>query len=504
MWVYLLGAITACDADPSKKPSPPTESSPEDSGPTDTSPLDADDDGITTPADCDDNNAEVYPGAQEICGDGIDNDCADTGCGLTGDHSTQDAQAFIVGNSRGEGMGNTVFWAGDTNADGFDDLVVSSNGSAPMSYLFNGPFQSTLTASNAQASLPNLVLMPAGDLNSDGQADLWAGDAEGALYLLFAPFEGGLCQPDCNSVAQGQVILDDGPSYDGPAVVIPAGDPDQDGLPDTWLAYAHFGWGGEGFPSQAGATFFLPGAAMGNLSPNPLSDPGVIGLENSDQMLVLGAGDDIDGDGIDDLLLGSFHSNNMVGGAWLFTHLPQGQESPADADAVLTGDGIGASGSFAGDLNLDGYPDMVLGSLNAEIWVVGGPLGSDWLLSHAFASVESPNCREATSPLHAYRAGDVDGDQQADLLLSCPVDTTAGDNAGASYLMYGPLSGHHSTQDLPDHILGVAYDYSASAVATDVDADQDGYSDIVLGSPWDNNFGLNYGAVYYFSGISRQ
>jgi hypothetical protein len=48
--------------------------------------VDADGDGFCADVDCDDHDAAVHPGAAEVCGDGLDNDCdgvVDNGCGVT-------------------------------------------------------------------------------------------------------------------------------------------------------------------------------------------------------------------------------------------------------------------------------------------------------------------------------------------------------------------------------------------------------------------------------------
>ena len=39
--------------------------------------IDADGDGFVASEDCDDSDSAIYPGADEICGDAIDNDCDD-------------------------------------------------------------------------------------------------------------------------------------------------------------------------------------------------------------------------------------------------------------------------------------------------------------------------------------------------------------------------------------------------------------------------------------------
>lgn len=48
-----------------------------------TGPTDGDGDGFAPPADCDDGNPNVHPGATEVCGNGVDEDCsgADLPCG---------------------------------------------------------------------------------------------------------------------------------------------------------------------------------------------------------------------------------------------------------------------------------------------------------------------------------------------------------------------------------------------------------------------------------------
>lgn len=55
-------------------------------------PPDEDMDGVSAALDCDDHNATVHPGATDLCGDGVDQDCAggDAMCAMTSD-------AFVVG-----------------------------------------------------------------------------------------------------------------------------------------------------------------------------------------------------------------------------------------------------------------------------------------------------------------------------------------------------------------------------------------------------------------------
>jgi len=80
------------------RPSPPSPPGPPGSGPPPPPPVDMDLDGVSPPADCDDRNSTVRPGAAEFPGNGLDDDCVggDTPARIHATVST----AFNV-NSRG-------------------------------------------------------------------------------------------------------------------------------------------------------------------------------------------------------------------------------------------------------------------------------------------------------------------------------------------------------------------------------------------------------------------
>jgi len=84
----------------------------------DTGPIDQDADGFFAAMDCDDSNAEIYPGAQEVC-DGVDNDCD----GEADDSGVVDGQT----------------WYADADGDDFGDADASVYAcSAPEGYISDG------------------------------------------------------------------------------------------------------------------------------------------------------------------------------------------------------------------------------------------------------------------------------------------------------------------------------------------------------------------------------
>ncbi|MEK7705369.1 MAG: putative metal-binding motif-containing protein [Myxococcota bacterium] len=76
------------------------------------SPVDADRDGYSTVADCDDSDAASYPGATEVCGDGVDQDCdgADAACPSCGDAVVASSGCLCAGALHTDGTCCTDVW----------------------------------------------------------------------------------------------------------------------------------------------------------------------------------------------------------------------------------------------------------------------------------------------------------------------------------------------------------------------------------------------------------
>ena len=90
--------------------------------------VDRDGDGSFSDVDCDDDDPTVHPGAEEICGDGRDNDCDDSAgpCEYTGGVDLGSAWATWTGDAEENQAGIAVAEAGDLDGDGRKDLAVGA------------------------------------------------------------------------------------------------------------------------------------------------------------------------------------------------------------------------------------------------------------------------------------------------------------------------------------------------------------------------------------------
>ncbi len=343
---------------------------------------------------------------------------------------------------------------GDVDGDGLGDVLVSAAELAEV-YLFSGATLATMAGpvppNLADAVLTNTVgyarIAGAGDTNGDGVGDLLIQSAgrdswdytSGGAFVLPGPVTGDLVLEDAAPQLYGESLyLSCGDSLDG------AGDTNGDGLDDVVIMDSE----GSSIGSAGEAYLVLgPVTAARDL----VDADAIIGTEGGlvqdhFNAWCVAHADDTDGDGYDDLLIGTsaMVSGEVRGGGVVLLRGPfEGEILMEDAEAKLFGDGGGAgtSVSSAGDLNDDGFPDLVVGDLLADpgatdagvVYVELGPLSGTHGLADADFEFEGQHSGDTAG--YCASAGDFDGDGRIDLIVGAPGNDDADSNAGAAYLI---------------------------------------------------------------------
>jgi len=518
-------AVPEGDTDTDADADSDTDSDADADGDTDTDvPVDGDGDGWTADEDCDDGDASINPGAKEVCGDAVDNDCDgdSLGCAtISGDLALSSADAVFAGEDTLNYAGASVSSAGDVDGDGFNDLLIGANGNdeggtgAGAVYLVRGPVAGDLDLASAHAKLiggesANVgdSVSGAGDVDGDGLDDLLlgapaVGDA-GTAYLVLGPVTGDMSLGGADATLVGE-DSSDGAGYSVSGV----GDVDGDGLDDLLIGASANDAGG----SSAGAAYLVLGPVTGQVELGS-ADAKLIGEAEEDWagLAVAGAGD-VDGDGHDDLLVGARNNDtgwSDSGTAYLVLGPVTGELDLGSADARLTGedsgDHAGQSVSGAGDVNGDGYEDVLVGSMgNGEggieagaAYVVLGPVTGDLDLGSAQAKLMGESAAD-TAGSSLSGAGDIDGDGFDDLLVGASNVDTGGQNSGATYLLLGPVTGTYDLSSAEAKIIcELDSCNSGQAVSGVGDMNNDGLDDVLVGVHKHDAGGSTSGAAFLF------
>ncbi len=482
--------------------------------------------------DCDDRDTSRYPGAAEVCGDHLVQDCdgaveeAEAQCPWSGAVDVSEADAIFVGEELDDEAGAAVAAAGDVNGDGTPDLAIgayrqdagAAEGGA--AYLVLGPVSGTKDLSEADATFlgeraqdeAGRALSAARDMDGDGFDDLliaaWrnsasAGDA-GAAYLVLGPATGALELADADAKLLGE------DQYDFAGIAVAGvGDTNGDGSPDLAIGAMKHGltWG------DAGAAYLVLGPLSGSLDLG-LADAELSGEDANDYAgYALCAMGDVDGDGYEDLATGANANDEggtYAGAVYLALGPVSGAVSLGDADGKLVGeaagDRAGVAVSSAGDMDGDGLPDLVVGASSQDAG--GDDAGAAYLvlgwregtlsLSSADAKLSGEGVDHAAGSA-VSGAGDVDADGQPDLAVGASGWSEIDRSEGAAYLVLGPVTGSRSLSDADLTLTGESWGGSAgSALAGAGDLDADGRADLLVGASGETIGGSSSGAAYLF------
>ncbi len=255
--------------------------------------------------------------------------------------------------------------------------------------------------------------------------------------------------------------------------------------------------------TDAGAAYFVPGPIAGAVS---LADSRVVALTGARQLDEYGkhvaAGDDYDADGLVDALVAAEQDDEgeeRAGAVYVIHASVIRAGSARDVGVKLLGEGnsdrFGQSVATGGDLTGDGLPDVAVGG-GGNAYVFASPFGADLPASAAAARLTPENAAAGD----AVAAGDLDGDGVNDLLVAAPADDAGGTQAGAVYLLHGPVVSmglESADSKLVSPISGANLGYGLAFLG---DTNGDGHDDLGLGAPVADGGDLSSGVVYVLAG----
>jgi hypothetical protein len=350
-------------------------------------------------------------------------------------------------------FGNSVATAGDVNGDGFDDVIVgvwqytNVEGQEGRAVVYHGSSAGLAAAPNWAVESDTWgaqmgTVATAGDVNGDGFDDVIVGawrytngqNQEGAAFLYHGSAAGLAITPAWS------VESNDVDGYMGYAVGT-AGDVNGDGFDDVIVSHYYFD-NGEG---NEGRALVYHGSATGLAATPAWSAEGnqiAAYFGNS-----VGTAGDVNGDGFSDVIVGAYlHDNGQAneGRAYVYHGSAVGlATTPAwfaegDQFAVYYGTSVGG----AGDVNGDGFSDVIVGSFmygngqpnEGRVFVYAG--SATGLATAADWTAESDHF-DAQFGISAGTAGDVNGDDLSDVIVGAPQFSDPEFHEGRAYVYHG-------------------------------------------------------------------
>ncbi len=399
-----------------------------------------------------------------------------------------DADATWTGETSGDYAGRTIAGNCDVNGDGYPDLLIGAYGSDDGGYSGTGESYLLLGGATrwsgdtglysadaswvgtALAEYTSLELGLVPDMDGDGYDEIAIGaysnyemgsDA-GIQYLVYGEAAASWGLDVSLSTADAWWLGEDENDRVGRAVA-GLGDVDGDGLGDMliggcWNSSVHYK-GGEAYLILGSTTRESGEASIA------AADASFTGSAESDYLgRSVGAGGDLDGDGLADLAVG----------AYCYDHIDASGSTLSNAGKAYVI--YGRSTGWASDQPVESFADAG--------WV--GEAASDY------------------AGLVLGTAGDVDGDGYGDMLVAAYKSDLGASDAGAVYLVLGSatrwsaemsLSGADAVWTGED-----ALDYAGRSATGVGDVDQDGHDDLLIGATGADDGGSGAGRAYLVLG----